>query len=116
MAGHLVTPYEVTVTRKHARTDKRKPLLLASIGKDMTIDLLDAVETNLTLVEPLKSSDEARTVECVEVRRKVDALAMVFASDVSGEREVVHDGGAVGRPVVSRRVKSTSPGSIHAVF
>lgn len=105
MAGHLITPYEVTATRKHARKEKDKLLLLASLGKDMTIDLLDAVETNLPKVEPLTSADGTRTVECAEVRRKGDALAMIFASDVSGEREVVHDGVAAGRPVVFTKGK-----------
>ena len=100
MAGHLVTPYEVTATRKHARSDKDKPLILSSIGKGVTVDLLDAVESNVCQVEPLKSTDETRTVECVEVRRNGDAVAMVFASDISGEREVVHDAALPGRPVV----------------
>lgn len=100
MAGHIVTPYEVKAKRKHARTNKDTDLLLASLATDGTIDLLDAVESHLVNVETLTSTDGTRTVECVEVRRTGDALAMVFAADVSGEREVVHDGELPGRPVV----------------
>lgn len=100
MAGHIVTPYEVKAKRKHARTNKDTLLLLASLATDRTVDFLDAVESNLVSVESLASTDGTRTVECVEVSRAGDALAMVFAADVSGEREVVHDGALPGRPVV----------------
>lgn len=100
MSGHLVTPYEVTATRKYARQEKREFLLLASIAKDVTVDLLDAAEGNITGVQPLKSTDGTRTVACVEAERIGDSVGMVFAADVSGEREVVHDGDLPGRPVV----------------
>jgi hypothetical protein len=100
MAGHMVTPYELTATRKHARKEKDEKLLLAAIGKDSVIDLLDAAEAHLTSVAPVVYSDKTRTVSAVAVARDGDALGMVFASDVSGEREVVHDGAVPGRPVV----------------
>lgn len=100
MAGHVVTPYEVTATRKFARKNKDTPLELASIGEGVTVDLLDAVDSNILGIEPLKSTDGSRRVTCAEMRRNNDTLAMVFAADVSGEREVVHDGADPARPVI----------------
>lgn len=97
MAGHTVTPYNVTAVRKHARAKetKEKALPLASIGKDAPVDLLDAVQARLLDVEPVVSGDSSQTFRPVAIERgtgmRSDRVAMLFATDVSGEREVVHD-------------------------
>lgn len=102
MSGHTVTPYELTAVRKHVRLKGKEPepLLLASIAKDRTIDLLDAIASHVEAVSAVTSSDETRAVSCVETRRDGNALLLVIAQDVSGEREVVLDGDDPQRPVV----------------
>lgn len=101
MSGHRVTPYEVTATRKHVKNEqeKGKPLLLASIAKDEALDLLDAVENHLLAVEPMVSADKSRTLLPIRALRSGDGVGMVFATDITGEREVVHDGTLPTRPV-----------------
>jgi hypothetical protein len=102
MAGHTITPYELTATRKFVRDKaKRSELLpLASLSSDSTIDLLDVVEQNVLDVAGSHSSDKTRETTCVAARRNNDVVTMVFACDISGEREVVRDAESAGRPVV----------------
>jgi hypothetical protein len=92
MSGHRVTPFALTATKKFAREKKDEPILLASIGKDRTIDLLDAVDAHLTSVQPVARGDGSLTVQCLRTQRDGDYLSMIFAADVTGEREVVRDG------------------------
>lgn len=91
MAGHIVTPYEVIATRKGARKNKDEPLLLAALGKDVSLDLLDLVETNICKVPPCVNGDKTSSTRCVAVERTGDSVLMVFDAGRSGEREVVRD-------------------------
>lgn len=94
MAGHSITPYELHATRKWPlqEEDKERKLLLAQeLVREGSLDLLDALEDNLADVAPTISTDKTRTVSCVDLDRRGDVLDMVFACDVSGEREVVRD-------------------------
>jgi hypothetical protein len=102
MAGHTITPYELTATRKFLRDKSKKdePLILASLSDSATVDLLTVIEKNVLKAKPSTSSDKTRETACVAVRRKGDIVTMVFACDISGEREVVRDAQAAGRPVV----------------
>jgi hypothetical protein len=102
MAGHTITPYEITATRKFVRdrTKRAELLLLASLSNQATVDVLDVVAAHIEHVEPMTSTDKTKTTRCVLVRRHGDRVEMVFACDVSGEREVVIDGADPGRPVV----------------
>lgn len=104
MAGHTLTPYQITATRKRARKNK-DPLLLAAVGKDQPVDVLDALETHLVDAPPLVSTDETRQVRCVAVDRDGDLLQFIVACDIRGEREVVHDGDAADRPAVFEKNK-----------
>ena len=100
MAGHTLTPYEFVATRKWARKEKKgEHLLLASLGEDKQVDLLEVIEQNILAVEPVVSTDDTRTVRCVQVESWGDAVAIVLAAEISGEREVVRDGADAARPV-----------------
>lgn len=94
MAGHRITPYELTATRKwpHKAEDGERKLLLATeLVREGSLDVLDAIHDNLAETDPVKSHDDTRSVSCVHAVRTGDALDLVFACDVSGEREVVRD-------------------------
>ena len=102
MAGHTLTPYEVTATRKWVRDKKAKEtkLLLASIDEDQTIDLLDAVTDNITDLDALETSDGTRTFQFEYYEADADTVTMVFSNEISGEREQIRDSKVKGRPVV----------------
>lgn len=100
MSGHMVTPYELTARRKRARgAQKNSHLLLASVSDEETIDLLDLVDTSILEIEPLRRDDEW-VLQCVGKQRQQDSLSLVFAVDVSGERESIRDRTKPGRPRV----------------
>lgn len=101
MSGHMVTPYEFTATMKRVPKEQRdEELLLASIGKRVTVDLLDAVAPNITEIEPVKQTDGSWQMSCVRAKRSGDKVTMVFAIDQTGERELVLDGNDPARPVI----------------
>lgn len=106
MAGHHLTPYDLTATRARARKNKDQKLLLASLSDKTTIDLLDLISANIRTVAPVQSADGSRTVRCVAATRNDDVVRMVFAADLVGEREVVHDGDDDERPAVFEKRKT----------
>ncbi|MEM9202777.1 MAG: hypothetical protein AAGC53_14015 [Actinomycetota bacterium] len=95
-----MTPYEFFATQKWARKDKDKRLLLGAMGEDPPADLLAVLEAGLTSAPSSRSSDGSRSTSCVHVARSGDLLEMVFACDISGERETIFDGSQEGRPHV----------------
>ena len=79
MAGHTLTPYEFVATRKWARKEKKdEHLLLASLGEDAPVDLLDAIEQAL-------QRDRARR----ENWSRLTELRRRFRSLTPREREVM---------------------------
>jgi aspartate 1-decarboxylase len=95
LSGHTITPYDVTATRKRAKKDKDVLLPLAAIGKDTSVDVLEAIDEHILDTAPLISADKSHEFRAVGVARgtgkRSDRVLILFASDVSGEREVVQD-------------------------
>ncbi len=106
MSGHRITPYEVTATRKRARKEEKDhELLLASLSDSTTVDLLDVVQDHIVGAEPLVRDDKTWQLECVGVGRRKSSVSMVFAVDISGEREVIRDGSLPERPLAFTKDK-----------
>lgn len=100
MTGHTVTPYEISATRAHARSNKDVKLLLASLGEKTTVDVLDALSNSLATVDPIEPKIDSRGVRCVLTDRDGDKLWLVFAVDYIGQREIVQDGDDPAHPAV----------------
>jgi hypothetical protein len=94
MAGHTITPYELYATRKRPRKEEdgtKRLLLAAELTRDGTLDLLDVLSDHVLEAAPSVANDQSRSVTCVDVHRHGEMLDLVFACDVTGEREVVRD-------------------------
>lgn len=105
MSGHTITPYELRATRLGARADKDALLRLSLLARDNDDvadhhDIRDALLTHAPHVHPYVSSDKRKSTTCVLARAVGnDSVAMVFATDITGEKEIFRDMEQDGAPI-----------------
>jgi len=103
MAGHSLTPYRITATKKRARGAAKDRLLsLSDLTPDdgVVVDFVDVVSDHLLAAPPIESRDKSQSTRCLALRLRTvrksgnrvgRVLDMVFAVDRRGERRPVED-------------------------